>query len=69
MRYVEVMQMPGERKSIELEDGATVGQACEKAGFPTNGYTVGVSNDPNATLGSQVADGARIILTRQVKGA
>ena len=69
MIYLEVMQMPGQRKNVELEEGSTVAQACEKAGFPTSGYTVGVSNDANATLSTTVRDGARIILTRQVKGA
>ena len=67
--FIEVMQMPGTRKSIEVANGTTIGQACEQAGFSPSGYTVGVSNDASATLDSVVRDNARIILTRQVKGA
>ena len=69
MMYIEVMQMPGAKKTLEIERGTTVGQACSQAGFTTQGYTIGVSNDPNAGLDSVVRDNARIILTRQVKGA
>ena len=69
MKYVEVLCLPGGKRSVELADNDTVGQACEKAGFSTNGYTVNVSDDASATLSSPVTDGARIVLTRQVKGA
>lgn len=69
MKYIEVMALPGGKKSIEVADDATVGDAISKAGYNLTGYTLSVTNDPNATPDSRVLDGARIVLTRQVKGA
>lgn len=66
---VTVMIIPGDSRTVELENGATVAQAITAAGFDSNGYQVALSSNPNATAASPVGEGDKVVLTRQVKGA
>ena len=68
-KYVEVMIVPGDKKNVELPSGATVADAIAAAGFDSSGYQVAVSDDPKAKLATNINNGARVVLTRQVKGA
>lgn len=68
-KFVQVMQIPGGSKNIQVDDNSTVGDACRAAGFIPDGYNVTVSDNTSATLDSSVNSGSKIVLTRQVKGA
>ena len=69
MKYVTVMCLPGRTARIEIGDEATVKDACDTAGFDTNGYQVTMTSNPSATLQSIPANGDQIVLSRQAKGA
>ena len=66
---VTVMIIPGESRTVEAENGATVGEVIKQAGWDSSGYQVAVSSNPSASLASTVSEGDKVVLTRQVKGA
>lgn len=64
---VRVARMPGSFQEIELDDGATVGEAISAANLDPAGYEIR-SNNQNAELGDLVEDGQSIMLVKKVKG-
>lgn len=69
MKIVEVKMLPGFRREVEVDDGATVRDAVAVAGLSLDQHSISVSDNPSATADSVVSNGATILLTRQTKGA
>ncbi|MCP5004637.1 MAG: hypothetical protein GY941_11975 [Planctomycetes bacterium] len=63
------MQIPGKTFPVELSDNGTVQDAIDKAGVNTQGFNVSVSGDASATPASTLDPGAKVLLTKDAKGA
>jgi sulfur carrier protein ThiS len=68
MINVTVSQIPGRSITVTLNDGPTVGEAIEAAGLDGTGLVAALNGLPTE-LDAPVADGARVVLTRPIKGA
>lgn len=62
-----VAVVPGSAQSVLLDEGATVRDALNQTDFSTENMQIRVDGEP-ANLDTPVVSGARIILSRQVKG-
>ncbi len=65
--HVQVGVVPGVRKDVDLEDGATAGEAIAEAGFDASGYDVRVNGD-SVALSEGLGDGDTVLLFKQIKG-
>lgn len=63
----QVIVVPGTPQAVVLEQGATVRNALVEADVDPSGLTVRL-NGASATLDTPVPNGARIVLSRQIKG-
>lgn len=64
---VSVVVVPGDSHAVLLDPGATVADACEAAGVPTAGMQIRRSGS-EVSLDTEVVNGDRLILARQIKG-
>ncbi len=65
--HVQVGVVPGVRKDVDLEDGATAGSAIAEAGFDASGYDVRVNGDSQA-LSYVLEEDDTVLLFKQIKG-
>lgn len=68
-KVVQVQMVPGTKKTVNLDDDASVADAIAAAELTTEGYQISVSDNPSANTATKVNNGALIMLTRAVKGA
>ncbi len=70
MKYCKIMSIPGRCADVEVEDDATIEDISQKSGISLDQKTI-TCTDPatGATASTVPANGAQIVLTRQVKGA
>lgn len=70
MKYVKIMSIPGRSATIECEEDANISTIAESAGMELGGMNI-TCTDPatGATTTTVPANGAQVVLTRQVKGA
>ena len=67
VKSVSTCVFPGEARSWNVEDGATIQEVITLAAINVSGYEVRV-NGAASTLASTVNDGDRILFVKQVKG-
>ena len=67
-RVFKVQLFPGgEEKYVEAEDGSTVSEVTQEAGFDSEGYSYAV--DGETVNGSDAAEpGSLIVISKNVKG-
>ncbi len=63
----QVIMVPGTPRAVVLFQGATVEDALDELDIDADGLTVRL-NGASATLDTPVPNGARIVLSRQIKG-
>lgn len=64
---VQVINVPAAPVAVVLDEGATVGDAIEKAGLSAQGMTVR-SGGSEVRLDAPATNGGKIYLARQIKG-
>ena len=70
MKYVKIMSIPGACADIECEEDANINTIAQSAGMSLAGMNI-TCTDPKSGANARTipANGAQIVLTRQVKGA
>ena len=70
MKYINVMSILGRAADVEVDDAATIADCVQQAGLSLDQMNITCTNPATgATAGTVPADGARVVLTREVKGA
>lgn len=70
MKYIKVLSIPGRVADVEVEDNSNIDACVRQAGMSLEGMNI-TCTDPakGATATTVPANGAQIVLTREVKGA
>lgn len=70
MKFVKMLQIPGRIADVEVEDDASIADIAATAGVCLDGMNITCTDPANGANASTVpANGAQVVLTRQVKGA
>lgn len=69
MKTFRVSKIPGTMQTVTDDNGMTLSQAIEAAGFDRAGFTVSLNGFPTQDFGRVLANGDDVVLTRASKGA
>ena len=69
-KFVKIMSIPGSSMDVEVDDDASIQQIADQANMRLSQMNITCTDPATGANASTVpANGAQIVLTRQVKGA
>ncbi len=70
MKFNKIMSIPGRVANVESEDNATIAAIAQQSGFSLEQMNITCTDPATGASASTVpANGAQIVLTREVKAA
>lgn len=69
MKTFRISKIPGTMQTVTTDNGMTLAEAIEAAGFDRVGFTVSLNGFPTQDFNQVLSNGADVVLTRASKGA